>query len=213
MPPEQNPMQRKHYPFAKQGGKIVGQAIVAMQEIKTSSTEMAEIIGVIDEIAFQTNILSLNAAVEAARAGEHGRSFAVVASEVRSLAARCSVAAKEIKGLIRRSVDKVETGTTLVDNSGSTLEEILKAVGEVSDIIGIMATASAEQSDEIKRINESILKMDDMNQSNKDMVSKANETSRQLKQNTDGLLNAIRAFKLPKRSRKTPQAPSLEAPL
>ena len=187
---------------AERGGQIVGNAIEAMNEIKSSSAEIAEIISVIDEIAFQTNILSLNAAVEAARAGEHGRSFAVVASEVRSLAGRCSVAAREIKGLIRRSVEKVEAGTKLVNDSGSTLEEIVKTVSQVSNIISDIATTAVEQSDGIDLINNNVKKMDDMNKDNKQMVRQANETSQQLMQNTDGLIDAIRGFKLSANKKK-----------
>src|SRR6185312_4872529 len=131
---------------ADRGGSVVGSAVAAMSEISTASNRIAEIIGVIDEIAFQTNLLALNAAVEAARAGEQGRGFAVVTSEVRSLAGRSATAAKEIKTLIEDSVRKVEDGTTLVTESGQTLEQIVVSVKKVSDIIGEISYASQQQA-------------------------------------------------------------------
>src|SRR6185295_5237706 len=140
---------------AARGGKVVSDVVTTMDEINGASKKIADIIGVIDGIAFQTNILALNAAVEAARAGEQGRGFAVVAGEVRNLAQRSAEAAKEIKALIGNSVEKVESGAKLVRDAGATMDEIVSGVARVSDIIGEISAAASEQSDGIGLINSS----------------------------------------------------------
>lgn len=158
---------------AEKGGSVVSNAVNAMSAINNSSKQIADIIGVIDEIAFQTNLLALNAAVEAARAGEQGRGFAVVAGEVRNLAQRSAGAAKEIKGLIKDSVEKVEEGSRLVDESGAMLEEIVTAVKKVSDIISEISAASDEQTAGIEEVNQAISSMDEMTQQNAALVEQA----------------------------------------
>ena len=158
---------------AEKGGAVVSNAVTAMSAINGSSKKIADIIGVIDEIAFQTNLLALNAAVEAARAGEQGRGFAVVAGEVRNLAQRSAGAAKEIKGLISDSVEKVDEGSRLVDESGKTLDEIVNAVKKVSDIISEISAASDEQSSGIEEVNKAITGMDEMTQQNAALVEEA----------------------------------------
>jgi methyl-accepting chemotaxis protein len=159
--------------LAEKGGSIVGAAVDAMHQINTSSKKISDIIGVIDEIAFQTNLLALNAAVEAARAGEQGRGFAVVASEVRSLAGRSATAAKEIKGLIQDSVNKVEEGCKLVDESGKSLQDIVASVKKVTDIVSEMAAASGEQSSGIEQVNKAVMQMDEVTQQNAALVEQA----------------------------------------
>ena len=163
--------------LAEKGGSVVSNAVAAMAGISESSRRIADIIGVIDEIAFQTNLLALNAAVEAARAGEQGRGFAVVASEVRALAGRSASAAKEIKGLIQDSVAKVEGGSTLVAESGSTLDQIVTAVKKVSNIVSEIAAASREQSDGIEQVNKAIGQMDQVTQQNAALVEQATSAS------------------------------------
>ncbi|MCW0038417.1 methyl-accepting chemotaxis protein, partial [Acinetobacter baumannii] len=145
---------------ATRGGDVVAQAVVSMQEITTSSRKIGDIIGLIDSIAFQTNILALNAAVEAARAGDQGRGFAVVASEVRTLAQRSAAAAKEIKQLIDDSVGKVEEGSAQVDSAGKTMEEIVASVRRVTDIMGEISAASHEQTAGIEQVNQAVTQMD-----------------------------------------------------
>ncbi|MCZ6641077.1 MAG: methyl-accepting chemotaxis protein [Gammaproteobacteria bacterium] len=162
---------------AELGGEVVRRVVSAMSEINSSSKKIEDIIGVIDEIAFQTNLLALNAAVEAARAGEQGRGFAVVASEVRSLAGRSSAAAKEIKDLIQDSVSKVETGSTLVNESGETLDEIVSVVTNVTQIVGEISTASQEQSTGIEQVNRAILEMDEITQQNAALVEEVTASS------------------------------------
>jgi methyl-accepting chemotaxis protein len=165
---------------AEKGGEVVSQAVRAMQEINDSSRRIADIIGVIDEIAFQTNLLALNAAVEAARAGEQGRGFAVVATEVRSLAGRSATAAREIKDLIQDSVRKVQDGSVLVTQSGSTLEQIVGSVKKVSDIVAEIAAASREQSSGIEQVNRAVTQMDQLTQQNAALVEQTTTASREM---------------------------------
>ena len=165
---------------AEKGGAVVAKAVTAMSEINSSSKKIADIIGVIDEIAFQTNLLALNAAVEAARAGEQGRGFAVVASEVRTLAGRSADAAKEIKGLISDSVEKVQLGSELVDESGKTLEEIVSGVKKVTDIIAEIAASSQEQANGIEQVNSAVMQMDEMTQQNAALVEEAAAASSEM---------------------------------
>ncbi len=162
---------------AEKGGTVVGTAVAAMNGINDASKKIADIIGVIDEIAFQTNLLALNAAVEAARAGEQGRGFAVVATEVRNLAGRSAAAAKEIKGLIKDSVAKVEEGSRLVDASGKTLAEIVGSVKKVTDIVAEIAAASREQSSGIEQVNKAVMEMDGTTQQNAALVQQAASAS------------------------------------
>ncbi len=167
--------------YAEKGGEVVGKAIHAMNEINSSSKKIADIISVIDEIAFQTNLLALNAAVEAARAGEQGRGFAVVASEVRTLAGRSADAAKEIKGLITDSVNKVKHGSDLVNESGKTLEEIVDGVKKVTDIISEISASSQEQANGIEQVNSAVMQMDEMTQQNAGLVEEAAASSSEMR--------------------------------
>ncbi len=179
---------------AEKGGEVVQRAVDAMGEINTSSKKIADIIGVIDEIAFQTNLLALNAAVEAARAGEQGRGFAVVAGEVRNLAQRSAGAAKEIKTLIQDSVEKVDDGSKLVDQSGKTLDEIVAAVKKVSDIIAEIAAASQEQSSGIDQVNKAVTQMDEVTQQNAALVEEAAAASESMDEQARGLQKLMEFF-------------------
>jgi len=179
---------------AEKGGEVVERAVDAMGAINSSSKKIADIIGVIDEIAFQTNLLALNAAVEAARAGEQGRGFAVVAGEVRNLAQRSAGAAKEIKSLIQDSVEKVDDGTRLVDESGRTLEQIVGAVKKVSDIIAEIAAASQEQSTGIDQVNKAITQMDEVTQQNAALVEEAAAASEAMDEQSKSLVQLMDFF-------------------
>jgi len=181
---------------AEKGGDVVTKAVSAMNEINASSKKIADIIGVIDEIAFQTNLLALNAAVEAARAGEQGRGFAVVASEVRNLAQRSAGAAKEIKGLISDSVDKVKTGSQYVDESGKTLGEIVGSVKKVTDIVAEIAAASQEQSSGIDQVNKAVMQMDEMTQQNAALVEESSAASRAMEEQAKSLDVMMQFFRL-----------------
>ncbi len=181
---------------AEQGGQVVSQAVAAMNEINASSRKIADIISVIDEIAFQTNLLALNAAVEAARAGEQGRGFAVVAAEVRNLAQRSAGAAKEIKDLIQDSVEKVKTGSGLVDESGRTLTEIVGSVKKVTDIVAEIAAASQEQSAGIEQVNKAITQMDEVTQQNATLVEEAAAASQSMEDQAQRMVEIMQFFRL-----------------
>ena len=181
---------------AERGGEVAGRAIVAMAEIDTSSRKIGDIVGLIQEIAFQTNLLALNAAVEAARAGEQGRGFAVVATEVRSLAQRSAGAAKEIKGLINDSDEKVRVGSELVNQSGKALAEIVDSVKKVTDIVAEIAAASQEQSIGIDQVNNAVMQMDEMTQQNAALVEQAAAASESMREQADQLACAVEVFKL-----------------
>ena len=182
--------------IAARGGEVVGQVVDTMGSIKDSSRKIVDIIGVIDGIAFQTNILALNAAVEAARAGEQGRGFAVVASEVRSLAQRSAGAAKEIKSLISDSVEKVEMGGKLVDQAGRTMEEVVTSVKHVADIMSEITAASQEQSAGIEQVNHAITQMDEMTQQNAALVEQAAAAAASMQNQATSLAQAVAIFKL-----------------
>ncbi len=181
---------------AVRGGEVVGQVVSTMTGISESSRKIADIIGVIDGIAFQTNILALNAAVEAARAGEQGRGFAVVAAEVRSLAQRSAGAAKEIKGLIGDSVEKVEAGTKLVDTAGTTMQEIVGSVQKVGALIAEIATASTEQSQGIAQVTSAVAQMEQVVQQNATLVEEATAATESMKTQAAVLLRSVGRFNL-----------------
>ncbi len=179
---------------AARGGAVVGQVVTTMNEITASSKKISDIIGVIDGIAFQTNILALNAAVEAARAGEQGRGFAVVAAEVRNLAQRSAAAAKEIKGLIGASVGKVEAGSLLVAEAGSTIGEVVANAQRIADIIGEITAASSEQSEGIGQVNVAVNQLDQMTQQNAALVEESSAAAQSLKDQALSLAQAILVF-------------------
>jgi len=181
---------------AERGGKVVAQVVKTMDEINASSRKIADITGVIDGIAFQTNILALNAAVEAARAGEQGRGFAVVAAEVRSLAQRSAEAAKEIKSLIGTSVDRVENGARQVQDAGSTMTEIVGSVRRVNDIIGEITAASSEQSTGIGQVNTAVTQLDQMTQQNAALVEESAAAAESLKDQAQRLMKVVATFRL-----------------
>ncbi|MEP6505790.1 MAG: methyl-accepting chemotaxis protein, partial [Betaproteobacteria bacterium] len=181
---------------ASEGGRLMHDVVERMGDINASSRRIADIIQVIDGIAFQTNILALNAAVEAARAGDHGRGFAVVASEVRSLAQRSGTAAREIKELINDSVAKVTSGSSLVDEAGRNMTAIVAGVSQVSGLVAQMAGAERSQSDGIAQVHQVIAQMDDMTQRNAALVEEASAASQSLKQQSESLTTAVGVFEL-----------------
>jgi len=181
---------------ALKGGAVVSQVVDTMSAINTSSRKIVDIIGVIDGIAFQTNILALNAAVEAARAGEQGRGFAVVASEVRNLAQRSAAAAKEIKELIGDSVDKVDVGAKLVDQAGATMQEIVASIKRVTDVMSEITAASQEQSAGIEQVNQAISQMDQVTQQNAALVEEAAAAAASLQSQAENLSQVVSVFKL-----------------
>ncbi|WIV99430.1 methyl-accepting chemotaxis protein [Kinneretia aquatilis] len=193
---------------AAKGGQVVGQVVATMDEINTSSRKINDIIGVIDGIAFQTNILALNAAVEAARAGEQGRGFAVVASEVRSLAQRSAEAAKEIKTLIGASVERVEVGSRLVNEAGSSMTDIVSSVQRVQDIIGEITAAASEQSEGIGQVNQSVVQLDQMTQQNAALVEESAAAAESLRDQAQRLIEAVSVFRLAQGHHVASTAPS-----
>ncbi|RJP71158.1 MAG: hypothetical protein C4535_03310 [Comamonadaceae bacterium] len=180
---------------AVQGGEVVGQVVDKMRAINESSQKISDIIAVIDSIAFQTNILALNAAVEAARAGEQGRGFAVVAGEVRLLAGRSAEAAKEIKGLISDSVDRVEQGSALVDQARSTMNEVVQSIRRVTDIVGEISSASTEQSSAVAQVGEAVTQMDQSTQQNAAMVEQIASAASGLKSQANELVQTVATFR------------------
>ena len=181
---------------AVQGGDVVSRVVQTMKSINDSSKQISDIIGVIDGIAFQTNILALNAAVEAARAGEQGRGFAVVAAEVRSLAQRSAEAAKEIKGLIGASVERVEQGSLLVDQAGTTMQEIVTSIQRVSDIVGEISSASVEQNAGVNQVSQAVSQMDQATQQNAALVEESAAAAASLRQQAEQLVEAVSVFRL-----------------
>ncbi len=181
---------------ASQGGKVVGKVVTTMADIQASSRKIADIISVIDGIAFQTNIPALNAAVEAARAGEQGRGFAVVATEVRSLAQRSATAAKEIKTLIEDSTGRVADGSALAEQAGHTMGELVASVQRVTDIMAEISAASQEQASGIEQVNQTIVQMDETTQQNAALVEEATAAARAMEEQADGLAEAIAVFRI-----------------
>jgi methyl-accepting chemotaxis protein len=199
---------------ASQGGVVVGQVITTMGSINESARKIVDIIGVIDGIAFQTNILALNAAVEAARAGEQGRGFAVVASEVRTLAQRSAAAAKEIKELIGNSVAKVDAGTKLVDQAGATMEEVVTSIRRVTDIMAEIASASQEQTGGIEQVNQAIGQMDQVTQQNAALVEESAAAAASMQEQAAKLAQVVGVFRLDRQAAApvAPVAPARAAP-
>ena len=181
---------------ALRGGEAVNQVVQTMRGINDSSHKIADIIGVIDSIAFQTNILALNAAVEAARAGEQGRGFAVVASEVRSLAGRSADAAKEIKQLIHASVERVAQGSAQVDQAGVTMGEVVACIRRVTDIMSEISAASAEQSSGVTRVGEAVSRLDQTTQQNAALVEQSAAAAESLQRQAQLLVQAVAVFKV-----------------
>jgi methyl-accepting chemotaxis protein len=181
---------------AMKGGDVIAEVVTTMDQINASSGKIGDIIGVIDGIAFQTNILALNAAVEAARAGEQGRGFAVVATEVRTLAQRSAAAAKEIKGLIDESTAKVGMGSRLVGDAGATMHEIMESIRRVTDIMGEISSSSQEQTSGIEQINQAVTQMDDVTQQNAALVEQAAAAAESMRDETGRLANAVSIFRL-----------------
>jgi methyl-accepting chemotaxis protein len=183
--------------IASRGGDVVGKVVETIHDISSSSAKVAEIISVIEGIAFQTNILALNAAVEAARAGEQGRGFAVVASEVRSLAQRSATAAKEIKELIHQSVAKVGVGTALVDNAGLTMKEVVQSVKRVTDLMGEITSASIEQHTGIEQVKQAVMQMDEVTQQNAALLEEASAAAQSMAAQSSTLRELVSVFRLP----------------
>jgi methyl-accepting chemotaxis protein len=181
---------------AIRGGEVVGRVVHTMHDISDSSTKVADIIGTIESIAFQTNILALNAAVEAARAGEQGRGFAVVAGEVRALAQRSATAAKEIKDLIGESVERVRTGTAQVDEAGQTIQEVVSAVRRMTDLMGEVSAASQEQRQGIEQVSQAVAQMDQVTQQNAALVEQASAAAQSMAEQARGLRDAVSVFKV-----------------
>jgi methyl-accepting chemotaxis protein len=196
---------------AVQGGDVVGQVVETMKGINDSSRKISDIIGVIDGIAFQTNILALNAAVEAARAGEQGRGFAVVASEVRSLAGRSADAAKQIKTLINDSVERVEQGTSLVDQAGNTMTEVVGAIKRVTDLMGEISAASNEQSQGVSQVGEAVTQMDQVTQQNAALVEEMAAAASSLNHQAQDLVSTVAFFKLSPADEQSAQAHRAQA--
>jgi methyl-accepting chemotaxis protein len=192
---------------AIQGGEVVGQVVETMKGINESSRKIADIISVIDSIAFQTNILALNAAVEAARAGEQGRGFAVVASEVRSLAGRSADAAKQIKILIGDSVERVEQGAALVDKAGATMADVVESIRRVADIVGEISAASSEQSTGVLQVGDAVAEMDRGTQQNAAMVEQIAAAASDLKMQAGDLVGVVAVFKIPGEQHQVPSTP------
>ena len=197
---------------AVRGGEVVGQVVATMQDIAASSRKIADIIGTIDGIAFQTNILALNAAVEAARAGEQGRGFAVVASEVRALAQRSADAAQEIKVLIGASVERVEAGTRQVDEAGKSMDDIVTQVRRVSDLIGEISSAAAEQTTGIGQVGEAVTQLDQVTQQNAALVEESAAAAESLKHQAADLVETVSVFKLAQGPASAPVARSPAKP-
>jgi methyl-accepting chemotaxis protein len=191
-----NDLAKSSNDIATRGGQMVKQVVSTMTGIQDSSKKIADIIGVIDSIAFQTNILALNAAVEAARAGEQGRGFAVVATEVRNLAQRSATAAKEIKLLIAESVDKVEGGARLVDQAGNTMDEVVTSFQQVANLVTEISNASREQSSGIEQVTQAVSQMDEVTQQNAALVEEAAAAAESLEEQARGLVQAVGMFKL-----------------
>ena len=204
-----NEMARKASDVATTGGEVVGRVVGTMRGINEASRKIADIIGVIDSIAFQTNILALNAAVEAARAGEQGRGFAVVASEVRSLAGRAAQAAREIKVLIADSVQRVEQGTAMVDQAGLTMAEVVGAIRQVTDIMGSVSAASSEQSTGVAQVGEAVTQMDQATQQNAALVEQSAAAAESLRSQAQQLVQAVAVFRLVHGS----EAPAVAGPV
>lgn len=198
---------------ARRSGEEVGQIVETMQDISASSHQVADIITVIDNIAFQTNILALNASVEAARAGEHGKGFAVVAQEVRSLASRSANAAKEIRTLIDTSLGKVDTGTQRVNQAGQTMQDLVTAVQRVSDIMDDIAAASEEQSNGIGQVNQAVAQMDQVVQQNAQLVQQAARSANELESEAARLREAVERFRVAEGAAPPSTAPVLSQPM
>ena len=196
---------------AVKGGQVVAQVVDTMKGINESSHKISDIISVIDGIAFQTNILALNAAVEAARAGEQGRGFAVVASEVRSLAGRSAAAAKEIKSLINASVERVTQGTTLVDQAGVTMTEVVSSIKRVTDLMGEISAVSNEQSLGVGQIGEAVQQMDQVTQQNAALVEEMAAAASSLKSQANELVETVAVFQLNSNGVSPPSSANVDA--